>query len=100
MYVLRSVTHILHIHSEAATFGKLDPSWLQLKRILTCGQVLVLCCHHGEVPGLEATSLFGKLLSLIHAHIDFWPVALQAEQGYRDAAARLGEQELTHCKCK
>lgn len=98
MYVLRSATQILHIHSEAAPMGRLDPSWPQLKRVLTCGQILVLCCARGEVPALEAADLFQKLCHLIRVHADFWPMASRADQAYRDAATRLGEWVGIDCR--
>lgn len=70
--------------------GMLDPSWLQLKRVLTCGQVLILCCARREVHQLEAVDLFHKLVTLIEAHVEFWPVAAQAVAAYKTAAACLG----------
>lgn len=91
IYAARSATHILNTHSEAAFMGKLDPSWPQYKRIITCGQVLVLCCARGEIQALEGVDLFARLIALLEAHVDFWPTALVAIQGYREAASRLGK---------
>lgn len=91
IYSARSVISILNIHTEAAFIGKLDPSWPQLKRIITCGQVLVLCCARGEVQQLEGADLFTKLIALLEAHVEFWPVVYGAIEGYRQAAGKLGE---------
>jgi hypothetical protein len=91
IYSARSVTSILAIHTEAAQIGKLDPSWPQLKRIITCGQVLVLCCARGEVQQLEGVDLFTKLIALLEAHVEFWPVVREAIEGYRLAAGKLGK---------
>lgn len=90
MYATRSAINILNTHSEAASMGKLDPSWPQLKRIITCGQVLVLCCAKGEIHSMEGVALFIRLIALLEAHVEFWPVAAEAILGYREAATRLG----------
>lgn len=91
MYATRSAINILNTHSEAALMGKLDPSWPQLKRIITCGQVLIICCARGEIQAMEGVDLFLRLIALLEAHLEFWPIAAEAILGYRDAAARLGE---------
>jgi hypothetical protein len=94
MYATRSAINILNTHSEAALMGKLDPSWPQLKRIITCGQVLVICCARGEIQAMEGVDLFLRLIALLEAHLDFWPIAAEAILAYRDAASRLGESIL------
>jgi hypothetical protein len=93
IYVTRSAINILNTHSEAAFMGKLDPSWPQLKRIITCGEILVLCCARGEIHPMEGESLFLKLVALLEAHIEFWPSVSEAIKGYRDAAAHLGKSD-------
>lgn len=90
MSVARSMVNIINIHTEAAQAGKLDPSWPQLIRIMTCGQILILCSARGELHSLEATDMFNRLVALLDAHIDFWPAVQDAITGYRQAALRFG----------
>lgn len=90
MILARSVVNIINIHTEAAEAGKLGPSWPQLIRIMTCGQLLVLCCARGELHTLEATAMFVRLLALLGAHTNFWPAVHDAITGFRLAALRFG----------
>lgn len=95
IYLSRSLASILNIHTDAASIGKLDPSWPQLKRITVCGQILVLCCSRGEIHRLEGADLFQKLIALLQAHVDFWPTAAEAIRAYRAAAAKLGTSDYS-----
>lgn len=70
--------------------GKLDPSWPQLKRIITCGQVLVICCAKGEIHALESAGVFSRLIDLLEGHVGLWPVAGEAVTGFKRAAKALG----------
>jgi hypothetical protein len=90
MIVARSLVNILNTHMEAAHAGKLDPSWPQLIRIMTCGQLLIFCSARGELHTFEASSLFSKLVVLLEAHTTFWPTIQDAILGFRLAAARFG----------
>lgn len=90
VYLLRSCSNIIHIHSELAHMGKLDPSWPQLKRIITCGQVLVMCCSRGEIHALESAGIFSRLIDLLEGHISLWPSAAEAVTAYKRAAKVLG----------
>jgi hypothetical protein len=71
--------------------GKLDPSWPQLKRIITCGQVLVICCARGEIHALESAGIFSRLIDLLDSHTTLWPSAAEASAGYKRAAKALGK---------
>jgi len=90
MIAARSLVNIINIHTEAAHVGKLDPSWPQLVRIMSCGQLLILCCARGEIHTLEASDLFIRLIALLEAHVEFWPAVRDAITGYRHAALRFG----------
>lgn len=90
MILARSLVNIINIHTEAAQAGRLDPSWPQLVRIMTCGQLLVLCCARGELHTLETTAMFSRLIALLGAHITFWPSVQDAITGFRLAALRFG----------
>jgi hypothetical protein len=71
--------------------GKLDPSWPQLKRIITCGQALVICCARGEIHALESAGIFSRLIDLLDSHTTLWPSAAEASAGYKRAAKALGK---------
>jgi hypothetical protein len=90
MVLARSLVNIINNHTESAQAGKLDPSWPQLIRIMTCGQLLVLCCARGELHTLEATAMFTRLIALLEAHMAFWPAVQDAITGFRHAALRFG----------
>jgi len=94
MILARSLVNIINIHTESAQAGKLDPSWPQLIRIMTCGQLLVLCCARGELHTLEATATFTRLIALLGAHMDFWPAVQDAITGFRHAALRFGTSRI------
>jgi hypothetical protein len=70
--------------------GKLDPSWPQLKRIITCGQVLIMCCARGEIHALESAAIFSRLIDLLDSHATLWPSAADAATAYKRAAKVLG----------
>lgn len=94
VYLLRSASNIIHIHSELAHMGKLDPSWPQLKRIITCGQVLIICCARGEIHALESAGVFSRLIDLLEGHMTLWPSAGEAVTGFKRAAKALGRSPL------
>lgn len=71
--------------------GKLDPSWPQLKRIITCGQVLIVCCVKGEIHALESAGIFSRLIDLLEGHMSFWPIATDAVVAFKRAAKSLGK---------
>ena len=96
MVLARSLVNIINIHTESAQAGKLDPSWPQLIRIMTCGQLLVLCCARGELHTLEATAMFARLIALLGAHMAFWPAVQDAITGFRHAALRFGTSRVGH----
>jgi hypothetical protein len=94
MVLARSLVNIINIHTESAQVGKLDPSWPQLIRIMTCGQLLVLCCARGELHTLEATAMFNRLIALLGAHKTYWPAVQDAITGFRHAALRFGTSRI------
>jgi hypothetical protein len=90
VFLLRSCSNIIHIHTELSHMGKLDPSWPQLKRIITCGQVLIMCCARGEIHALESAGIFSRLIDLLDSHATLWPSAADAAAAYKKAAKVLG----------
>lgn len=97
VFLLRSCSNIIHIHIELSHMGKLDPSWPQLKRIITCGQVLVICCARGEIHALESAGIFSRLIELLDGHAILWPSTAEAAAGYKKAAKALGESHYLWC---
>lgn len=91
VFLLRSCSNIIHIHTELSHMGKLDPSWPQLKRIITCGQVLIICCARGEIHALESAGIFSRLFDLLEGHIALWPSASESLGAYKRAAKVLGK---------
>jgi len=94
MILARSLVNIVNIHTESAQAGKLNPSWPQLIRIMTCGQLLVLCCARGELHTLEAAAMFTRLIALLGAHRAYWPSVQDAITGFRHAALRFGTSRI------
>jgi hypothetical protein len=94
VFLLRSCSNIIHIHTELSHMGKLDPSWPQLKRIITCGQVLVMCCARGEIHALESAGILSRLIDLLESHTTMWPNAADAVVAYKRAAKALGESRF------
>lgn len=91
IYLSRAASHIIHLYTELNSFGRLDPSWPQLKRIDTCGQILILSCSKGELHPLEAQTLFEKLVKLLEAHVETWPDAADTAHGFVKAVRALGQ---------
>ena len=91
IYLSRAASHIIHLYTELNSFGRLDPSWPQLKRIDTCGQILILCCSKGDLHPLEAQNLFEKLVKLLETHVETWPDAADTAHGFVKAVRALGQ---------
>lgn len=96
MCLLRSSSNILDLYSELSDIGTLNPSWPQMKRIVICGQVLVLCCSRGEAHAKESAPLFERLLDLLDKHRSVWPSAEQSVTGFYQAANSLGQYQALH----
>ena len=89
--VARSVTQILYTYSSLASYGYLNPSWPQLKRITVCGQLLLLLCASGEMSSLECCHLIKILVELLDGHATLWPIVSSIKATYAQAAVVLGE---------
>jgi len=90
--VARSVTQILYTYSSLATYGYLNPSWPQLKRITVCGQLLILLCASGEMDTLECNHLIKIIIRLLDGHAILWPIVSSIKVTYAQVARVLGEQ--------
>jgi hypothetical protein len=89
--VARSVTQILHTYSSLASYGYLNPSWPQLKRITVCGQLLLLLSASGEMSTLECSHFIKILVELLDGHAALWPIVSSIKATYAQAAVVLGE---------
>lgn len=68
--IARSVARILNTYASIVTTKHFHPCYSQLRRITTCGQLLVLCHTARELNRGESEHLFGVLLQLLNAHMD------------------------------
>ena len=73
--VMASVGHILSIYTTLDELSSLNPSWPQLRRIITCGQLLILCQDEGAVPLSDFLRLAQLTFALLEKHAELWPVA-------------------------
>ncbi|BEJ13893.1 hypothetical protein CspHIS471_0310670 [Cutaneotrichosporon sp. HIS471] len=74
--VARSLSRILHTYASLAATDLFHPCYAQLRRIVTCGQLLVLCHTARELGRHEAEELFAVFLGLVKEHrgkFDFIP---------------------------
>lgn len=89
--VARSLSRILHTYASLAATNLFHPCWAQLRRIVTCGQLLVLCTTARELGRSEAEELFAVFLALLKEHIgkfDFIPEYIAA---FESVGAFVGE---------
>lgn len=87
----RSVSQIIHAYSNLASYGYLNPSWPQLRRISICGQLLVLLAASGEIGTFEGNQLLPLILNLLDGHAALWPIVHEMKLAYRQAAQVLGK---------
>lgn len=74
--VARSLSRILHTYASLAASNLFHPCYAQLRRVVTCGQLLVLCYTARELGRNEAEELFAVYISLVKEHngkFDFIP---------------------------
>lgn len=74
--VARSVARILNTYATISNSTLFHPCYAQLRRIVTCGQLLVLCHTARELSRSEAEELFAMFLALLREHMgafDFMP---------------------------
>lgn len=87
----RAVTQIIHVYSQLASYGYLNPSWPQLRRISVCGHLFILLTSSGEFGLVEANHLLRHFLPLLDGHVALWPVVRDMKSAYCKAAQLLGE---------
>lgn len=65
--------------------------WAQLRRITTCGQLLVLCHTARELSRHETEELFAIVLSLLKEHVGIFDFVGELIHSFESVAALLGE---------
>ena len=83
----------MHLELKRRSIACLSPCWPQLRRIVTCGQLLVLCHDRGELSQAEFLSILEILQDLLAAHHDSWPVAEELSKHFAGIATMNGESE-------
>ncbi|ORY35086.1 hypothetical protein BCR39DRAFT_477041 [Naematelia encephala] len=83
--LVRSVSQILHIFHDLASFGQFSPSWPQLRMTNICGCLLVLLMAQGELHILEGKNMFEMLLQVLERHHAMWPDSVRLSKGFRQA---------------
>lgn len=87
----RSVTQIIYMYSQLSSYGYLNPSWPQLKRISVCGQLLILLAASGEIGATEGSQLVRLYVPLLAGHESLWPLVVDMKVAFRQAVQALGE---------
>lgn len=91
----RVASQILSTFAELASLGHLSPAWPQVRQIVACGQLVVVCTASGELHQLEARRLVEILLDLLGRFAHMWPSTVDLVVGFRKAADSLGELLLS-----
>jgi len=64
-----------------------------VRRLVVCGQLLILCYEYGEIQPREGGVLFQMLVEILSKHQSAWPVCATLAAGFADAARVFGEQQ-------
>lgn len=89
--VARSLSRILHQYASLAANKLFHPCYAQLRRIITCGQLLVLCHTARELGRHEAEELFAVFLALVKEHIGHFDFVPDLVHSFENVGAFLGE---------
>ncbi|WOO79139.1 putative transporter [Vanrija pseudolonga] len=86
----RVTSQILSTFAELASLGHLSPAWPQVRQIVACGHLVVVCTASGELHQLEARRLVEILLDVLGRFAQVWPSTVDLVVGFRRAADSLG----------
>ncbi|KAL1410456.1 hypothetical protein Q8F55_004467 [Vanrija albida] len=86
----RVASQILSTFAELAALGHMSPAWPQVRQIVACGQLVVVCTASGELHQLEARRLMETLLDLLVRFAHVWPSTTELVVSFRKAADSLG----------
>lgn len=90
-----AANRILRIYAELATTGALNPSFCQLRRIVTAAQLVVITALEDEWYGQEAFEILGIAQHLIALHAIIFPQATRLAQVFGSVAITLCEFDIT-----
>ena len=71
----RAAVQILRIYADLNAADNLYPAWLQLQRLSTCCQLLLLATDQGLLHPMEAGDLLLSGIDMFRKHVFFWPEA-------------------------
>jgi hypothetical protein len=91
--VARSLARILHTYASLAAANLFHPCYAQLRRIVTCGQLLVLCHTARELSRHESEELFAVFLALMKEHLGSFDFVPELIQSFESVGAFLGKKE-------
>lgn len=89
--VARSLSRILTTYASQSASGLFHACWTQLRRITTCGQLLVLCHTARELSRHETEELFAIVLSLLKLHLGIFDFVGELVRSFESVAGLLGE---------
>ena len=106
----RAAGHILWIYHRLASVARYQPSWPQLRRIVTCGQILILSWTLGDAQHAETKTLYEMFQRLLRIHMDRWPISRELGTAFSSVATLNGRcvrqsscssivQAGQHCPC-
>ena len=81
----RCASQIIRIYHDLFILGRLDPNWIQLQRIITCGHVIVITCSEGHIQPAEAMDLLSFGIEMVRAHDSVSSFAIGLSEGIRSA---------------
>jgi hypothetical protein len=80
----------LQTYASLAAANLFHPCYAQLRRIVTCGQLLVLCHTACELGRREAEELFGVFLALVREHVGMFEYVTELITSFEAVGAFLG----------
>lgn len=89
--VARSLSRILTTYASLNANNLFHACWAQLRRITTCGQLLVLCHTARELSRHETEELFAIVLALLKEHVGIFDFVGELIHSFESVAALLGE---------
>lgn len=94
---------ILRTYSELAGHGALNPSFCQIRRIVTAGQLVIICALEDQWYGPEAHELLQIAQHLVGLHRKCWTQAAKLSEDFGligDALCKCGDTSgelITKC---
>ena len=87
--VARSSSTILRVYWDLSLIGMLEPCWVQMRRITTCIQGVILTCAEGHLHPCEARDLLSIGIDLVRKHEPVSDTAVQMAMSFELARNKL-----------